>query len=648
MNEATERRPKHLRLLLVEDSDSDMLLLLHELEQGGFDVSYTRVQSLPELREALRHDWQLVISDYSLPTMTAADVLKMVAVERPYVPCIVMSGTITEEAAVDLLRLGARDFVVKHRAYRLVPAIERELHEAEQRRMQREAEAALNETQERMRFILEAVGVGVWEADVRTGSMRWSDVLERLHGLQPGSFAGTYDAYLAAIHPDDREQVEEQIRQAIRDRTDTRLTYRALRPDGTVRWLEGIGRLLLDEQGEPRGAVGVELDVTQQRQAEEQLRQVQKMESIGNLAGAIAHDFNNLLTIIGGYTDLGAAMTPHDSTLAEYFQAIRAAVTSATALTARLLTFSRRQVLRPEVIDLNEMLSGFSKLLVRLIEESVRIAIVPARHLPPVRLDPSQLEQIVLNLVANARDAMPTGGTITISTGRVELHSDAASQKGVAPGVYVTLTVRDTGTGMPPSVQAQIFEPFFTTKPRGQGTGLGLPTVHGIVKGNGGAIELESTEGVGTTFTLYFPAVGVTRTEAEVREEALAEFGGAETILVVEDNAALRRLTVRMLERYGYTVLVAENFARAQALCGEHSGAIDVAILDVIMPDGSGPEVAEWLTRAHPATRVVFVSGYTDDTFDLQRVREMGAVLLQKPYTAPQLASVIRSVLSTA
>ncbi len=648
MNDVMYGRPEPLRLLLVEDSDSDMLLLLHELRKGGFDVSYVRVDTVDDFRSVLQQDWHLVISDYSLPTMTAEDVLTVLAAERPYLPCIVMSGTIAEEAAVDLLRLGARDFVVKHRPYRLVPAIQRELREAEQRRRKREAEDALNETRERMRFILEAVDVGVWESDLRAGTMRWSDVLERLHGLEPGTFGGTFEDFLAAIHADDRQQVADRIQQALRERTGSRLTYRAVRPDGTVRWLSGVGQLLLDERGEPRGAVGVQMDVTQQQLAEEQLRQVQKMESIGNLAGAIAHDFNNLLTIIGGYADLSAAAAPPESPIVEYLEAVRAAVTSATALTGRLLAFSRKQVVRPEAIDLNEMLAGFSKLLVRLIEESVRIDIVTAKRMPRVLIDPGQLEQILLNLVANARDAMPHGGTITISTGQVHLVHDAARRKGVAPGRYVTLAIRDTGMGMAPSVQAQIFEPFFTTKPRGQGTGLGLPTVYGIVTGHGGTLDVHSVEGTGTTFTLYLPAVSDGGASTGASEETRAGVQGHETILVVEDNSPLRRLTVRMLERYGYTVLEADRFSRARALCSDHHGPIAVAVLDVIMPDGSGPEVADWLATAHPETRVIFVSGYTDDSFDRKRVRDSGTILLQKPYTAPQLASLIRQVLATA
>ncbi len=647
MSEETDWRPSPLRMLLVEDSESDTLLLLHELQAGGFDVSYTRVQTLDELRDAVRDDgWHLVVSDYSLPTMTAHDVLDVLTAERPYLPCIVMSGTIAEEAAVDLLKRGARDFVVKHRAYRLVPAIERELREAEQRRKKREAEAALKEARERLHFIVESVGVGVWEADLETGRMHWSETMERLHGMEPGTFGGTFDAFLAAVHPEDREALEHQVKEALRDRTDTRSTFRVQLPDGSVRWLEGIGRLVYDEHGAPTGIVGIELDVTQQKVAEEQLRQAQKMESIGNLAGGIAHDFNNLLTVIGGYTDLAAASVPEDSPVMESLEAIRAAVTSAAALTAQLLTFSRRQIVTPKVVDLNEMLPAFSKLLGRLVEETVRLDVVLGRQLPPIRIDPSQLEQVVLNLVVNARDAMPQGGTITIRTGHVTVDEQAARHGKVSPGSYVTLQVSDTGTGMPASVRAQIFEPFFTTKPRGQGTGLGLATVYGIVSAAGGTVDVHSVEGEGTTFTLYFPAIRAAGADAEGEDGELARLRGHETVLVVEDNAPLRRLTVRMLERYGYRVLEADRLARAQEVFRERDGAIDVAVLDVIMPDGSGPEIADWLAAEYPATRVIFVSGYTDDSLDRRRASERRTALLQKPYTASQLAGAIRSVLS--
>ncbi len=300
----------------------------------------------------------------------------------------------------------------------------------------------------------------------------------------------------------------------------------------------------------------------------------------------------------------------------------------------------------PRVVDLNEMLPGFSKLLARLVEESVHLDVVLGRQLPPIRIDPSQLEQVVLNLVVNARDAMPQGGTIAVRTGQTTVDDQSARHRKIDPGRYVTLAVSDTGTGMPPSVQAQIFEPFFTTKPRGQGTGLGLATVYGIVSAAGGTLDVHSAEGEGTTFTLYFPAIPAGDDDGDAEERELKRLRGTETVLVVEDNAPLRRLTVRMLERYGYRVIEADRLARAQEACSQHGGPIDVAVLDVIMPDGSGPEIADWLAAEHPATRVIFVSGYTDDSFDRQRVKQSGTSLLQKPYTAAQLAATIREVLS--
>ena len=641
----TKGEGNDLRVLIVEDSKTDLLLLLDELERGGYGVDYAHVETLEDLRRALEQEWQLVISDYSLPTMDAHDVLRELTSRNIDTPCIVMSGTVSEEAAVDLLRAGARDFVVKERAFRLLPAIKRELAEAAQRRRQREAERALNETRERMRFALESVGIGTWEADLRTGAMHWSEVMERLHGLQPGSFDGTFEGFIAAIHPDDRDEVKRQIDQVVQDRSDSRLVYRTVWPDGSIHWLVGIGRLRLGPDGTPIGAVGVQMDITEQKLLEEQLRQAQKMESIGSLASGIAHDFNNLLTVIQGYGELAAAAVPPSSPAAESLEAIRAAAVSAAALTRQLLTFSRRQILAPRVLDLNETIAAFGSILRRIVEESVEIVIRPAPALPRVRMDPSQVEQLVLNLVANARDAMPHGGRVTITTFAATLNAgDTSLDPDVRPGEYVALRVSDTGAGMPVEIQRRVFEPFFTTKPRGQGTGLGLATVYGIVKQSGGQITLESEPGVGTTFTIYLP---VAPSEAAAEDDAArssADLAGNETILLVEDNAPLRRLTARMLERYGYRVLVATSGEHAREVCQRHEGLVAAAVLDVVMPGDGGVAIAEWLAAVRPETRVIFVSGYTGDASG--RLEALGSVLLQKPFTPEQLARAVRTALA--
>ena len=645
--------PTSLRVLLVEDRDDDALLLLYELERAGYAVSHARVDTVAAFRDALATDagWEVVVSDFSLPTMTAYDVLKVLHAERPDVPCIVISGTIAEEAAVDVLKAGARDFVVKERLARLVPAIQREVQESAERRRLHAAEATLRETRERMQFVLEAVGIGFWEWDLRSGRVIWSEVQERLHGLRPGTFGGTFDAFLASLHPDDRQEVLRSGRDAQRDRTDSRIEYRSIWPDGSVHWIVGIGRVLYDDEGVPVRSVGIGMDITVQKRLEEQFRQAQKMESIGNLAGGIAHDFNNLLTVIAGCCDLAAHRVVSDPDATESLEGIRTAAISASALTRQLLTFSRRQIVTPRVLDLNDSIAAFGRILRRLVEENVRIDFRLAPSLALVRVDPGQIEQVLLNLVANARDAMPDGGTVTVETTNVSVE---AATRGtgldqVPSGAYVTLSVTDTGAGMSAETRAHLFEPFFTTKPTGRGTGLGLATVYGIVTQSDGHITVQSEMGSGTTVRIYLPVAAVANDSVSTSKENIEpRLTGTETILVVEDNGPLRRLDARILQRHGYTVLLAENGEQARQICCDHTGSIDVVLMDVIMPGDSGPVVAESIRHRRPGVRIIYVSGYTGDTIGLPRVLEEGSVFLPKPFDATQLARAVRNVLSPA
>jgi two-component system cell cycle sensor histidine kinase/response regulator CckA len=646
----TARDGKPLRLLLVEDRHDDALLLLQELEHGGYAVSHRRVETVEALRSALASEdnWELVVSDYSLPTMTARDVLKVLNDVRPDLPCIVVSGTIGEEAAVEVLRAGARDFLAKGRLVRLLPAIQRELTDAVRRRRQIAAEAALREMRDRMQFALESIGIGVWESDPSRGRTSWTEVMERLHGLPPGTFGGTAGAATATIHADDRRIVHERVEAAVRDHQDLRLEYRTKWPDGSVHWILTIGRTVRDANGHAM-RIGVALDITTQKHLEEQVQQTQKMESIGNLAGGIAHDFNNLLTVIIASSELVGERVPADTDAAEPLEEIRAAAMSASALTRQLLTFSRRQILVPVVVNLNEILEGFWKILRRLVEENVALEFRLAPEVVPVRVDPSQIEQVLLNLVANARDAMPDGGMVTIETSPVTVEAAGHSTHPDVPaGNYVLLSVSDTGLGMTPEVQTRLFEPFFTTKPRGRGTGLGLATVYGIVKASGGHISVHGQQGVGTSFRIYLPVASAS-TEAPLRQQQppVVKQTGGETILIVEDNASLRRLTARVLAQHGYHVLVAPDGVQAQRICREHSDRIDVVLMDVIMPGESGPTVAEWIRQHRPGTKVIYMSGYAGDALDRHRVLDSSNVFLSKPFDTPQLLRAVRQALST-
>jgi PAS domain S-box-containing protein len=630
-----------VRVLVVEDRDDDVILLLEELRRSGYDVTHGRVETESALRLALQSSsWDILISDFSLPTMTAHEVLAAAGRLRPDLPCIVISGTVAEESAVDVLRAGARDFVVKDRMTRLVPAIERELKEAADRRRLAHSEESLRQMRERMQFALETVGVGTWESNLATGTMGWSDVMERLHGLERGTFAGTGDAFVSLVYPEDQAGVRTMVTCGNGDPGDLRVEYRTRRPDGSIRWMAAIGRTVRDERGRPVRAAGVALDVTAQKQLEDQFRQAQKMESIGNLAGGVAHDFNNLLTVILGECELTSMQQPAGSEVAQSLDAIKGAAVSAAALTKQLLTFSRRQVVSPRLLDLNETIRSFSKILRRLVEESVQLDFRLSAAPQPVHADPGQVEQVLLNLVANARDAMPDGGRVTIATSHVSSNGTRPARTTLPPGSYVELSVSDTGTGMSPEVQTHLFEPFFTTKPAGSGTGLGLATVHGIVKQSGGHIGVQSAPGSGTTFTVHLPVAARSADHVAMPADDANVLDGTETILVVEDNTALRRLTERILRTHGYTVLGAANGAQAQKIADGHTGDIAVMLTDVVMPDHSGPALAESIRDRRPATKVVYMSGYT-----AHHDRAAGHAFLQKPFTSKQLLTTVRAVL---
>jgi PAS domain S-box-containing protein len=416
-----------------------------------------------------------------------------------------------------------------------------------------------------------------------------------------------------------------------------------LRKDGSKVRLECIVRNSTHE-GQPARLTALR-DVSQRRLLEDQLRQSQKMEAVGRLAGGVAHDFNNLLTVITSYSqlvmeDMGAA-DPRRADLTE----VQKAANGAATLTRQLLAFSRQQVLEPKVIDLDEVVAGAGKMLKRLIGEDIELVTALAPDLGAVKADPGQIEQVVMNLAVNARDAMPDGGKLTIETSNQELGQEYTEEhRLVPPGSYVLLSVSDTGTGMDEATQARLFEPFFTTKEQGKGTGLGLATVYGIVKQSGGFIWVYSELGQGTTFKVYLPRVdeAVSAPSAPAAPESLH---GTETILLAEDAAPVRSVAREVLRRHGYRVLTAADGRTALELAGTHPGPIDLLITDVIMPEMSGRQVADRLKERLPKLKVLFVSGYTDDAIVRHGILEPGIAFLQKPFSPESLARKVREVL---
>jgi len=386
----------------------------------------------------------------------------------------------------------------------------------------------------------------------------------------------------------------------------------------------------------PAAVVAVITDITESKRLADQLRQAQKMEAVGRLAGGIAHDFNNLLTVIAGYGEMLLNSLAEGGRPRAYAMEVLQAAERAAALTRQLLAFSRRHVERPALLDINPVVVSLSNMLQRLIGEDMELVILPHSEAVTVRADPGQIEQVIINLVVNARDAMPRGGRITIETGVAGLHPDR----------YASISVTDTGHGMTEKTKGRIFEPFFTTKGQGEGTGLGLSTIYGIVEQNHGEIHVYSERGKGTMFEVYFPLVD-DPPEAVRSSESYALEGGQETILLVEDEAGLRILMQELLERLGYTVLAAASSQEAIGLAGAHPGNVDLLLTDVVMPKASGSELAKRLRHVRRGARVLYMSGYPSEMVVQHGVLDPGVAFLEKPFTPETLAKKVREVLSS-
>jgi PAS domain S-box-containing protein len=509
---------------------------------------------------------------------------------------------------------------------------------------------ALRVGEERVRFALQSADVGIWDMDCATGDIQWSETIEAHYGLRSGTFTGAFDAFVERIHPDDRESMLETLGKAMKSGADFTMHHRSIWPDGTVRWLTGAGRIHLGDQGEAVRGVGISLDVTDQHLLEEQLRQAQKLEAIGQLAGGVAHDFNNVLTAILGFSELILSGLSADDPLKTDVLEIKRAGERAAGLTRQLLAFSRKQILQPKVLNLNAIINGTEPMLRRLILEHVDLKVSLAPDVGLIKMDPTQLEQILVNLVVNAVDAMPRGGKLTIETGNVTLDEHYQQRHlPVTPGDYVMLAVSDTGVGMDAATIRHIFEPFVTTKGVGKGTGLGLATVYGIVKQSGGDIWVDSERGHGSTFKICLPqetsgvAAGI---------ERFTDTGemprGSETILVVEDDDAVRLLARVTLERAGYRVLHASNPKEAMLLVNASAAPIHLLLSDVIMPESAGTPLYDQLTKMYRGMRILYMSGYADEAILRHGVLVEGTPFLQKPFTPLALARKIRDVLEAA
>lgn len=514
-----EAAVRPLRVLVVEDSPADAELCLWELKKGGVKFSADVAGTQEDFMDFVRSkEYDVVLSDYNLRNWNALDAIQTIRKEGKDIPFVLVTGSLEDEDAVQCVKKGVSDYVLKDRMARLPVSIERALQERAER--------------------------------------------------------------------------------------------------------------------------------TERSRLEEQLQQARKMEAIGRLAGGVAHDFNNLLTVISGYSQLALDRMPADDPVRAYLSQIKGAGDRAASLTRQLLAFSRKQVLEPQVLDLNEVIAGINKMVQRLIGEDVELVTVCFPDLSRVRADPGQIEQVIMNLVVNARDAMPKGGRLTIETANVDLDSDHPGRHPMLPpGHYVMLAVSDTGSGMSAEMKSRIFEPFFTTKEHGKGTGLGLATVYGIVKQSGGFIWVYSEPGKGTTFKIYLPHTDMPGGKARKSGERPHAANGTETILVVEDNESVRNFVYSVLESRGYKLVKASGSEEAVKLIEGHSVPIHLMLTDVVMPRMSGTELAAHLLQHYPEAKVIYMSGYTDNAIVHHGVLEAGTHFLQKPFIPETLAQKIRKVL---
>lgn len=634
-----------LRLLIVEDSEDDAFLLLRALRQAGYQPLYQRVETGADFLSALAaQEWELIIADYALPRFSALMALQLLRGQGKDIPFIVISGAIGENMAVEAMKAGAHDYVMKGNFARLGPAVARELREATMRQERHRAQEALRKSEERYRDLFENANDIIYTRDMQGYITSVNKKVELITGLPRECLIGRHINDIVA------PEYLGRIQQALALKLDgtlpqTIFEVEAIKPDGERIPLEISSRLLYEDD-QPVGVQGIARDIRERRHLEEQLRQAQKMEAIGRLAGGIAHDFNNLLTAILGYSHMIVERLPQHDPIYQDIAEIDKAAQRAAALTRQLLAFSRKQILQPKVLDLNIVVADMEMMLRRLIGEDIELLTRLDPTLQPIKADPGQLEQVVMNLAVNARDAMPHGGTIRLETSNVSLEPPALTvqQAEVPSGTYVQLVVQDTGSGMDKETLGHIFEPFFSTKE--QGTGLGLSTVYGIVKQSGGHIWASSAPGSGTTVTIILPQVHEPQFSAGIEKQGVSAQTGSETILLVEDDEAVRHLILHVLRRSGYMTLEARNAREAIALCAQYPQSIHLMVTDVVMPGMSGRELAEHMFGSRPEMRVLYISGYAADRALSTQGLALGQTpFLQKPFTPQAFAYKLREVL---
>lgn len=675
-----------MNILIADDNPTNLKLLRAHLETAGHTVLEARdgVESLDILN---RERVDAVISDILMPRMDGYRLCyEMRRQERfKHLPFIIYTSTYTSPGDERLaLDVGADKYLKKPAS---AAALAAALHEVESSRAERHhaskvtmpevemmkeysqrlvdkleekaielaatveqlqaSEGQLRESEARFRELAENIEEVLWITDPAKEQIVYvSPAYERIFGRTCESLYAGPLTWLEALHPEDRDRVHAAALTK-QTRGDYDETYRILKPDGSVRWIRDRAFPLRNATGGVYRVVGTAIDITDARKLEEQLRHSQKMDAIGRLSGGVAHDFNNILCVILGHASILQTEDLSVAERADSLQQIAQAGERAATLTRQLLACSRHNVMQRRPLDLNDVTANMIKMLQRLIGEDIVLQTVYASGGAQVHADPGMMEQVLLNLAVNARDAMPDGGEISILTERVRLDEAGSGQRpNQQTGEFIRLSVRDTGCGIPKEVLPRVFEPFFTTKEAGEGTGLGLATVFGIVEQHHGWIETESEVGRGTTFHIFLPRLADSSVQLVGQEAAVRVSGGHETILVVDDEPSIRALTRYTLERYGYRVHEAGNGPAALELWRQECGSVDLLFTDIVMPGGvSGRELAARLLAEKPQLKLIYTSGYPGDIAGRGLSLREGINFLQKPYSPLQLAEIVRNAL---
>jgi len=639
-------------ILVVEDDNNHVQLIQHSFEDVHDEYRLERVATIRAAKAAIeQHPPDLVLTDYQLSDGNGSEMLTLAA---GAFPVIMMTSHGNEQIAVEAMKIGALDYIVKSaETFGALPrTVAQALRVWSLIQAGRQAEKTIEKSEQKFRSFVENANDVLFTL-TPTGvftyiSPQWHDFT----GYELNETIG--QPFLPFVHAEDVSECLAFLQKVIESgERQSGIEFRVLIKDGAHQWYTVNASRSKDPDTGMDILVGIGRDISTQKRAEEekvklesQLQQAHKMESVGRLAGGVAHDFNNMLSVILGHAELGLMhLDPTHPVCADLKEISKTAERSAD-LTRQLLAFARKQTVMPKIIDLNEAVTSMLKMLQRLIGEDIKLVWQPAPDQCQVKIDPSQIDQILANLCVNARDAIADTGRITIETGTSSIDADyCAANPEATPGDYVRLVVSDDGRGMDRETLTHIFEPFYTTKEMGKGTGLGLATVYGAVKQNNGFINIYSEPGKGTSFAIHLPHYAGETVRKQAEDTAQPVPRGQETILLVEDEAAILNITAIMLEKQGYTVLKADSPGLAMELAREHHGAIHLLMTDVIMPEMNGRDLARNILSLHPGMKRLFMSGYTADVIAHHGVLDTGVHFIQKPFSLPNMATKVREVL---